>query len=93
MIAQHLAGSKVPREKSCPEGSTALSLPACRAQTSRSSLPYGLPPGHLGLTPLHLHRGKWAQEPADLRAPPTQQGWGRLGCCPRGTSFSAFTWV
>lgn len=53
MIAQQLAGSKVPREKACPEGSTALSLPACRAQTSGSSLPYGPPPGHLGLTALH----------------------------------------
>lgn len=52
MIAQQLAGSKVPREKACPEGNAALSLPACRAQTSGSLLPSGLPPGHLGPTPL-----------------------------------------
>lgn len=71
MIAQQLAGSKVPHENACPEGNTALSLPACRAQTSGSSLPSALPPGHLGLTPPH-----------SLATAPAQ---GKVG--PRASSF------
>lgn len=69
MIAQQLAGSKVPCEKACPEGSTALSLPACRAQTSGSLLPSGLPPGHLGLTPLHSPSTAPEQRKVGPRAP------------------------
>lgn len=83
MIAQQLAGSKVPCEKACPEGSTALSLPACRAQTSGSLLPSGLPPGHLGLTPLHSpstapEQGKVGPRAPGSRAPPTA-GMGKAG--------------
>lgn len=96
MIAQQLAGSKVLCEKACPKGNTALSLPACRAQTSASSLPSGRPPGHLGLTPLHglstaPAPGKAGARANSFKGTPTQQGWRRVGCCPTGTSFSAFT--
>lgn len=84
MIAQQLAGSKVPGEKACPEGNTALSLPACRAQTSCSSLPSGLPPGHLGLAPLHSlstapAQGKSGPRTSSFEGTPHTAGMGKAG--------------
>lgn len=84
MIAQQLAGSKVTCEKACPEGSTALSLPACRAQTSGSSLPSGLPSGHLGLIPLHSPstapaQGKVGPRASRFEGTPHTAGMGKAG--------------
>lgn len=84
MIAQQLAGRKVPCEKVCPEGNSALSLPACRAQTSGPSLPPGLPSGHLGLTPLRslsnaAAQGKLGPRASSFEGTPHRAGLGKAG--------------
>lgn len=67
-------------EKACPEVSTALSLSACRSQTSGSSPLSGLPSERLGLIPLchpstvptpllYPHWGKADPKPCILTGP------------------------